>query len=170
MLCSMPDIMGLWGGIGISYLSVRGKMFHCRSCGSSFVREFVGGAQLSQIGDENVYKQISLNKKLMPLTYDCENQGYYFHEFIVCEACLKTNLDNYTIIYKVNNYLPFKALIYINEKFSVFIDDIAQESIDSFISMVDMKSCQQLHPDAFAETIGHKQFKLTFRKNDRSSL
>jgi hypothetical protein len=141
-------------------------MFHCRDCGSSYTIEFEGGAKETQIGDENVFRQINLNEKFMPPTYDCKNQGYYFHEFILCEDCLKNSLDNQTIIYKVNDYPPFENLFYLNNKFSELIKDIAQENIDGFISKIDLNFCQQLHPEAYKETIGQKLFKLTSHKNE----
>ena len=77
----------LIGGEDMSFLLIRGKMFHCRVCFSSFVLEFDGGAQQAQIDEEDFYNQIQLHKRFMPLTYNFEKEGYYFHKYMVCENC-----------------------------------------------------------------------------------
>lgn len=149
----------------MSFLLIRGEMFHCTNCRRMFTVDFEGGPQATQIGDFNVYEQIELNREFMPEIFKCESEGYYFHEPVLCETCLSI-LDHKTILYEVDKYPPFDVLMSYSQKYSKIIKADRQDYIDSFISKVDKSYCQQLSPTVFEETIGHKFFKITSHKNE----
>lgn len=152
----------------MSFLFLRGEMFHCTECCLSLSLDFVGGARLTQIGDFNVYVQIELNKEFMPETYVCETDGYYFHKPVLCSRCLQPVLNSETIIYKSDQSPPFEILLSYTEKYSSFMKDCIQEYTDDFISRMDKLFCQQLSPESYENTIGHKYFRITFKKQELS--
>ena len=44
----------------MSFLLLRGKMYHCAGCSLTVPTEYEGGPMLTQIGDMNVYEQTAL--------------------------------------------------------------------------------------------------------------
>ncbi len=152
----------------MSFLFLRGEMFYCTECCLSMSLDFIGGARLTQIGDFNVYEQIELNKEFMPKTYDCETDGYYFHKPVLCSRCLHSVLNSETIIYKSDQSPPFETLLSYTKKYSSLMKDCIQEYTDDFISRMDKLFCQQLSPEVYENTIGHKYFRITFKKQELS--
>ncbi|MBE7549239.1 MAG: hypothetical protein HS127_19605 [Planctomycetia bacterium] len=46
----------------MSWLNIRGKMYHCLKCSEIVKVEYKGGACLTQIGDNRLYEQTALTK------------------------------------------------------------------------------------------------------------
>jgi len=71
----------------MSWLNVRGEIYICKECESKIQVEHGGGPQMTQVGDDNVYVQHELSKRLgQPLT-NPEEEGYYFYLPGSCESC-----------------------------------------------------------------------------------
>lgn len=71
----------------MSFLLVTGKLYHCESCGAQVRVEYEGGAQLTQIGDENVFEQMELAERLGQPGDNPEREGYWLHDFMICGDC-----------------------------------------------------------------------------------
>lgn len=73
----------------MSFLMIRGKIYHCNQCGAFEKIEYEGGPQLTQVGDFGVMIQKELNKKYFPDLSNPEKEGYYYHiEKCICDQCV----------------------------------------------------------------------------------
>jgi hypothetical protein len=144
-------------------------MFHCEKCGKSLPIEFEGGARQTQIGDVNVIQQTSLNEQMMPADYDLERQGYYFHSVALCGDCLEPTIGKDVVIFKEDHEDPIETLLYYSnsgraKEVAERIEEIAENCVQEFILDLDLERLQAINPDAYAETIGQKRFRLTAYK------
>ncbi len=148
----------------MSFLLLRGKMYHCTDCDLVVPTEYEGGPMLTQVGITHVLIQMQLNKEHMPPSYDPEKEGYYFHTNVLCGDCLKTHLNNQTIVYNSGNNPPFAEIFYIMDTIYEEAEELLEEIAIQYASKLNAAYCRNLDPEHFERTLGHKYFKLTNKK------
>ncbi|WKZ16287.1 MAG: hypothetical protein QY317_03070 [Candidatus Jettenia caeni] len=77
----------------MSWLNIRGKIYHCLKCPESITIEYEGGARLTQIGDNRVYEQMALTQRYGQPSANPEREGYYLHKEAMCETCFKNSTN-----------------------------------------------------------------------------
>ena len=80
----------------MSFLLLRGEMLHCEGCNKSLSFEYEGVSRC-QVGEGNVFGQMTYNKTYMPIDYKPEEDGYYFHRVCLCSKCISRNKKIYII-------------------------------------------------------------------------
>ena len=74
----------------MSFLMIRGKIYHCNKCGAIEKVEYEGGPRLTQIGDFSVIIQKELNNRYLPDLYNPEREGYYYNiDECICDKCIE---------------------------------------------------------------------------------
>lgn len=150
----------------MSFLNIRGEMFHCKQCEKVITSEFAGAPTLTQIGDFNVYQQIEFNKKFMPADYEPNKNGYYFHELVICESCMQSRIIKDVLIYKNSKSLPFYHIKNILEESRKMVIQVMETEKISFSEKFNRDFCYAFDRSTFESTIGQKKFKLTNRKRE----
>ena len=64
---------------------VKGKRFVCEKCGHTVQMDYEGGAQMTQIGDFEVMRQMELIEEYA----DTIDEGVYILDFGICETCFE---------------------------------------------------------------------------------
>ena len=146
----------------MSFLYLRGEMSHCEQCNQTLPIEFERVME-TQIGDANVFAQKRMNGKYMPISYNPEEDDYYFHKPALCKDCLKL-VSNNDIVYSNEEIPPFEMLLYRNDEVKNGIEETAYDQIDGFVTIIDKDYCSNLCQAVYDETIGSKKFKLACYK------
>lgn len=126
----------------MSFLPVSGKIYICDECDKHIRVEYEGGAQLTQIGDDNIREQMQISEKFNQPNKDPDTEGYYLYEIIICEDCyskidenirelLKEILDKYKSLITVRNETIKAIEIDLLETASSTIETITPEEVEN---------------------------------------
>lgn len=148
----------------MSFLQIKGKVYHCSTCGHFLKVEYQGGSKYTQIGDMNVLNQMQLNQKYNP-EYDSEKYGYYFYfEDLICQDCFDKNyrkLDNINILSKDN---PIDKFYYLKENTDKLLKELIEDILNSLVKNISIEDLKTINSYNYSQTILSKYFKLTFKK------
>lgn len=150
----------------MSNLLIRGKKMICLNCENLYSAEYEGGAQLTQIGDENVEIQKLYNEEYNETNEDLNCSGYYVYmEFSYCEDCLKNKYDNVDqhILFNGN---PLSEFITIRDKYVREIEYKKTLEEDEVIKSISIKSLESINKESYDKNIFHKYFKVTFKRKE----
>lgn len=78
----------------MSWLNIRGKVYHCLRCPEIITVEYEGDACMTQIGDNRVHAQMALTQRYGQPKANPDSEGYYLHEEVICEPCFKKRYMN----------------------------------------------------------------------------
>ena len=132
----------------MSFMTVRGKIFICSQCEKSLTIEYQGGAQMTQIGDMEVYRQQELSQQLGQLSADPEREGYYLYDIGLCAECYT---DVSREINSDREKKVFSLIDSLNEKKKSYLDDI-----EEIISSISMKLIYQWDLNMLQSILGKK--------------
>lgn len=156
----------------MSFLFLRGKMYHCIKCGTSLVVEYKGGAYDTQIGDASVFEQWFLHKKYMNESYNPEKDGYYYHVELFCEDCLKSSNhmnEEVILIEKDEIYHPY-SLLDLNERFIKTIEPIIADVAQRYVNLFTKELCKSINQHVYDITVGSESFSIPDKKPELVDL
>jgi hypothetical protein len=151
----------------MSFLYIKGKVYHCDTCGNSLKVEYQGGSKYTQIGDMNIIDQMELNQKYNSPDYDSEKYGYFFYfEDLICQDCFDKNyrkLDNINILSKDN---PIDKFCYLKTNTDKLLKKLIEDILNSLVNDISIEDLKTINNYNYNQTILSKYFKLTFKKKE----
>ncbi|WP_347275453.1 hypothetical protein [Candidatus Kuenenia sp.] len=151
----------------MSWLNIRGNMYHCLKCSEIVKVEYEGGACLTQIGDNRIYKQTALTKRYGQPTANPDAEGYYLHNEIFCEPCFKKRYmkgGQYDVA--MNMGALCNRLLGIKDKHTENIGKATESAFNNWLENVSPGNLREINTPAFDKTIGLKIFKLRNKRKD----
>lgn len=146
----------------LSWLNIKGKIYHCAKCGTTIKVGYECGAYPTQIGDMNVFQQIALNKKYDTTINNQDSTEYYFHDTKgICERCfeeygIKSSLEILNMFVTIRNYY---------EKYNNKFQIVSKSILVEYINNLSKEKFKEIDIESYDNTIGHKYFKLTFKRD-----
>lgn len=146
----------------MSWLNIRGKIYHCTECNNEIKVEYEGGACPTLIGDMNVIQQISLNEKYSTISHSPVSEEYYFHDTSgICERCF-SNYDTKGSQDILNMYIELRRSY---ENYYDEFQELLSNSIFEYINNLSKDKFGEIDINSYNDTIGHKFFKLTSKRD-----
>lgn len=151
----------------MSWLNVRGKLYHCIKCAETVMVEYEGGACLTQIGDNRVYEQMALTKKYGQPASNPDSEGYYYHEEAICEDCFEKSHNQKGQRKHFEEIMSLcERLSEIGEIYSENIGKTRETVIANWLNSISLDECRKINKTVFDNTIGQKIFGLRGKRKD----
>lgn len=151
----------------MSWLNIRGKIYHCLKCPENITVKYEGCARLTQIGDNRVYEQMALSQKYGQPIANPDIEGYYLHDDVVCEQCFK---KHYMKGGQYDVAIHMKALcdrlLEIRDKHAENIRRSTEATFNNLLENISPINLREINRSAFDKTIGLKIFKLRNKRKD----
>ncbi len=81
----------------MSLMLVSGKQFICENCKKVVLIEYKDGAQMTQIGDDNVHKQMELSQQFGQINDNPNQDGYYLYDIGLCSDCFAAIEEDWSV-------------------------------------------------------------------------
>ncbi|MBE7547032.1 MAG: hypothetical protein HS127_07860 [Planctomycetia bacterium] len=151
----------------MSWLNIRGKMYHCLKCSEIVKVEYKGGACLTQIGDNRLYEQTALTKRYGQPTANPNTEGYYLHNEIICEPCFKKRyMKSGQHDVAMNMEALCNRLSGIKDKYAENVGRATEAAFNNWLENISHGNLREISTSAFDKTIGLKIFKLRNKRKD----
>ncbi|KXK32965.1 MAG: hypothetical protein UZ01_00387 [Candidatus Brocadia sinica] len=151
----------------MSWLNIRGKIYHCLKCPEIIKVEYEGGACLTQIGDDRVYEQMALTQRYGQPTANPDVEGYYLHDEVICETCFK---ERYIKGGQYEVAMHMEALCNrlsgIKDKHAENIRKATESAFNNWLENISPGNFREINTSAFDKTIGLKIFTLRGKRRD----
>ena len=139
----------------MSFLPVCGKIYICSECEGHTQVLYDGGAQITQIGDDNIAELLNISEEIGQPNTDPDNDGYFLFDIIICSNCYEeinheTRKTMENIHSRTNHLISERA-----ELVNTLSDDFIEINANNIESM-DINSVCEIFPDITSE-IGDKR-------------
>ena len=151
----------------MSWLNIRGKIYHCLKCPEIIKVEYEGGACLTQIGDDRGYEQMALTQRYGQPTANPDAEGYYLHDEVICEACFKKRYmkgGQHNIAMNMEDLC--NRLSEIKDKHAENVGKAAESAFNNWLENISPGNFREINTSAFDKTIGLKIFTLRGKRRD----
>ena len=107
--------------------------------------------------------QKEINKELMPVDYDSENEGYYYHDSAICKDCIKNIQQNDDYLLVDSDYLVFH---YFEEEQDIMdcILNLPYSLYSEYLNNLTENTLKQINEELFTDIINTKTFGLKKEK------
>ena len=151
----------------MSWLNIRGKIYHCLKCTEIITVKYEGGACLTQIGDNRIYEQTAQTKKYGQPTANPDSEGWYLHDEIICKTCFqKRYMKGGQYDVAMNMEALCNRLMGIKDTHAENVGKATESAFDNWLMNISPGNLRKLNTSAFDKTIGLKIFKLRYKRKD----
>jgi hypothetical protein len=131
----------------MSFLFVKGIIYHCLQCGSSLQVEYEGGPMFTQVGEGGVFNFLQLEKKYKSNSgRDLYREPVYLHAEVICENCVDSSrIVSSKLVDKVDSLWAIaRKAGSIKKQFQNNVLKLIENSDIEWVKSVDRKSYEEM--------------------------
>ena len=146
----------------MSFLMIQGKRFICQECKTEARVEYVGGSQMTQIGEDNIYLQQELSQK-----YGVKFDDSYLVDIGVCSDCFndEKGLKKTSI---VSNLID--EITVIKQKYVTEIEDAIGSITDEIIFCMSVDELDKLYNKKLLPLLVDKHMSVSKRNKQIKAI